>query len=190
MKTARRSAQATKDALVRAIVRLLAERSVAEISVKDVARAAGVNHGLVHRYFGSKEGLVREAVLRTSAGVNRDHPLRDMTIWTFELLRRYPEIARIVARICLDGPRDLLALAAPPPQTRESYIRPIRDALARLGLEGRVNANVLNAAGCAALLGWVVFRPLFEAGFGLPEDADDRFAEIARLLDTFIDADA
>jgi AcrR family transcriptional regulator len=178
--------ESTKDALIRAAIRLLARRSAADISVRDIATAARVNHGLVHRHFGSKDALVREAVRRTSALVRGSQPEGGLTAWSFELLRERPEIARVAARCCLDGPRDLLALAAPSPEFLDSCVAPVRTALERLGLTGIVDPHVANAAGLAAILGWVVFRPLFDAGYRLPPDADERLAEIARLLDALV----
>jgi AcrR family transcriptional regulator len=52
----------TRDALLAAAVELFAERGPAAVSVRDVARHAGVNHGLVHRHFGSKDDLLAEAI--------------------------------------------------------------------------------------------------------------------------------
>ncbi len=47
-----------RDALLDAAADLFAARGPAAVSVRDVAARAGVNHGLVHRHFGSKEALV------------------------------------------------------------------------------------------------------------------------------------
>jgi AcrR family transcriptional regulator len=184
------SADETKEALVQAVIRLLDRRAVADVSVKDIAAEAGVNHGLVHRYFGSKEGLIREAVVRTNALIARQTPRQGRATWLLGLLRERPEIARILARCCLDGPRDLLALAAPPREVREPYVAGIRRGFERMGfLQRPPDPYVINAAGCAAALGWIVFRPLFEHGFGLPEgeEADEEIATIARLLDNFFE---
>jgi AcrR family transcriptional regulator len=43
-------------------VELFAEHGPASVSVRDVACHAGVNHGLVHRHFGSKDDLLAEAI--------------------------------------------------------------------------------------------------------------------------------
>ena len=43
---------------------LLAEVGPRATSVRSVAARAGVNHGLVHHYFGSKEALLREGMKR------------------------------------------------------------------------------------------------------------------------------
>jgi len=45
-------------ALLDAAADLFAARGPAAVSVRDVAARAGVNHGLVHRHFGSKEALI------------------------------------------------------------------------------------------------------------------------------------
>ena len=52
----------TRDALLAAAVELFAERGPASVSIRDIARHAGVNHGLVHRHFGSKDDLLAEAI--------------------------------------------------------------------------------------------------------------------------------
>ncbi len=51
-----------RDALLASAVELFAEHGPASVSIRDVARHAGVNHGLVHRHFGSKDDLLAEAI--------------------------------------------------------------------------------------------------------------------------------
>ena len=45
-------------ALLDAAATLFSARGPASVSVRDIAAHAGVNHGLVHRHFGSKQALV------------------------------------------------------------------------------------------------------------------------------------
>jgi AcrR family transcriptional regulator len=180
-----RGAAATKAALIDAFLRLVARRSVASVSVRDVAAAAGVNHGLVHRHFGSKEGLVREAVAHLSRLVFADER-QGLTARSFAQLAEHPELPIVVARCCLDGPVDLLALAAPPAERLAALVEPMRRLLGRLGLD--IEPHVVNGLGTAALLGWFVFRPLLERGYGLPGDADAQVARIVRALDALLGA--
>jgi AcrR family transcriptional regulator len=171
------------NALVDAVVRLLDRRAAGDISVRDIAAEAGVNHGLVHHYFGSKEALIREAVARTNARVTRERPGDVATAWSFGLFRAHPAIARVLARVCLDGPHDLLPLAAPPRATIEARAAAIRAGAERLGIPLPLDAHVANAVAAAAILGWFVFRPLLDAGFALPRDADEEVARALGLLD-------
>lgn len=55
-------AGSARDALLGAAVELFAEHGPASVSIRDIARYAGVNHGLVHRHFGSKDELLAEAI--------------------------------------------------------------------------------------------------------------------------------
>jgi AcrR family transcriptional regulator len=180
-------AAATQAALIDAFLRLVARRSVASVSVRDVAAAAGVNHGLVHRHFGSKDGLVRAAVAHlTSLAYDEDRA--GLTARSFAVLREHPELPIVVARCCLDGPADLLDRAAPPPERMAALVEPMRALLARLGVG--TDAHVVNGLGTAALLGWFVFRPLLARGYGLPADADAQVAELVASLDRLLGAAA
>ena len=53
--------QPSRQALLDAALRLLADRTPSEISGRDLAGEAGVNYGLVHYYFGSKDDVLRAA---------------------------------------------------------------------------------------------------------------------------------
>jgi AcrR family transcriptional regulator len=182
-KPARRPASETRTALIEALLRLLEKRSAGDLSIRDVAAEAGVNHGLVHRYFGSKEQLVREAIAVASTRAH-DRAGPGLSSRSFEILRRHPLLPIIVARACLDGPRDLLPLAAPPPELIEELAGAMDGFLKKLGVP--VDAHVLNALGTSALLGWFVFRPLLEHGYRLPKDADAQLARLLELLDLFL----
>jgi AcrR family transcriptional regulator len=61
-KTAARSA--AEEALLDAAERLLVDIGYARITTRRVAEEAGVNHGLVHYYFGSNENLLVRALER------------------------------------------------------------------------------------------------------------------------------
>ena len=171
----------TKAALVSALLELWAERPVADISVREIARVAGVNHGLVHRHFGSKEGLVREAA--RVVGERFQTPVSEASLsHVVAQVERAPELARVIARCCLDGPHDALSIAVPPAEDLEELVAPIRPLLAALGLGDDVDPHVVNALSIAAVLGWHLYRPLLE-GLALPEDADAQLARFVERVD-------
>ena len=53
-----RGRAASEKALLEAAMACFAECGPNDVSVRAIAECAGVNHGLVHHYFGSKAGLV------------------------------------------------------------------------------------------------------------------------------------
>ena len=55
-------ATSTRERLVEAATRLFAQHGYAATSIRDIADAAGCNLALISHYFGSKDGLLREAV--------------------------------------------------------------------------------------------------------------------------------
>jgi AcrR family transcriptional regulator len=82
---------------------LFADRPYSEVSTTDIARAAGVTHGLLTYHFGSKRNLYL-AVLRSTLAVPRvpvptvgtdpdvDLALEDMTEWWLTQLEQSPEM--------------------------------------------------------------------------------------------------
>ncbi|GAB2179472.1 TetR/AcrR family transcriptional regulator [Dongia sp. agr-C8] len=58
----RRDKEATKQALLKAAVAVFAERGFDGATTKEVATRAGVNEGLIQRYFGGKAGLLQAIV--------------------------------------------------------------------------------------------------------------------------------
>lgn len=96
--------EAVRRALVDAAVELIVARGLS-VSVRDIAALAGVNHGLVHTYFGSKDALLSAAFdeinTRAAAELTDDgYPPIDLA------LRRGGEAARAVARVMLEADRD------------------------------------------------------------------------------------
>lgn len=62
----RRGGRSTREAILEAAVTLFAERGYAGTTLRAVTAAAGVDVALVSHFFGGKEGLFEEAVLKRS----------------------------------------------------------------------------------------------------------------------------
>lgn len=92
-------------AIVAAAVELFALHGPASVSIRDVARRAGVNHGLVHRHVGSKDQLVAAAIAAAT------EPLLPGALATsgfdvdaaVAVVHRDPAAARLIARVLVDG---------------------------------------------------------------------------------------
>jgi len=158
-------------ALVDAAAELILKRGL-NISVRDIAAAANVNHGLVHTYFGSKEALLTAALddLNARAAENSTRSGFPTTDPNDEHLR---ELARAFARVTLDAPND--------PFTSHPMVDGWREALAEaephLGRD-EVDARVIIAASLG--LGWALFSDHLAKVFGLSPErralVDERVA--------------
>ena len=93
---------AVRTALIEATIELIVKKGLS-MSVREIAARADVNHGLVHTYFGGKDGLITTAFDTISQrGVDeldeRGFPPTDLAE------RRGGEIAKALARAMLDDP--------------------------------------------------------------------------------------
>ena len=65
-----------RDALVKATIREVGQRGSSEVTVSQIARAAGVSSALAHHYFGTKDALLLSAmrhILKAYGEEVRDH---------------------------------------------------------------------------------------------------------------------
>ena len=104
-----RGSDAVRDALIAAAARMLGEVGPSSISVRDVARRAGVNHGQVHHYFGGKHGLLVAAMRKLAqdhfdASYERSngHPIPPMFA-----LAQDEDYWRAVCHVVMDNHLDL-----------------------------------------------------------------------------------
>jgi AcrR family transcriptional regulator len=67
----------TREALISAAGQLAAVRGFASVTVRAIARQAGVNAGTIHYHFGGKEQLFA-TVVRTVMQVWKEHPLEEL----------------------------------------------------------------------------------------------------------------
>ncbi|MCX7620768.1 MAG: TetR/AcrR family transcriptional regulator [Acidimicrobiales bacterium] len=152
---------AVKRALLDAGRQLFAVRGPNSVSVRELAAVAGVNHGLVHRYFGSKDGLLG-AVLDDLA-----HQIADTVTSELQPIDLDDSTVdaywRVLARAILDG-RD--------PATLQSDFPTVRALVAKGRADGHSpSASRERAAHVLALeLGWRMFKPFLAAATGLRLD--------------------
>ena len=152
---------ATEAGLIEAATQLFDRRNPGSVSVREIAKLAGVNHGLVHHYFGSKQALVQAVLddlsskarssLAAGTAMDQDSPTLTYT--------------RILGRVMLEG-SDLTPLPAS---------HPILVQLAALardvgGLDDR-SARIRASQGAALAMGWLLFEPLLVQSGGL--EAED-----------------
>lgn len=165
-------------AILAAAADLFAECGPAATSIRDIAARSKVNHGLVHRHFGSKENLVG-AVLEhlgttTTALLQAGAPAP-------EVERALDRHIRVLARALLDGYR------VGQLQTRFPGVSQLLDGV-RSRHDSELDARVAVANAVALQLGWRLFEPFLRSAAGIGEmtDADLQQAisvEVARLVE-------
>ena len=156
-----------RDEVVAAVLRsaadLFAERGPAATSIRDIAAHSHVNHGLIHRHFGSKDRLVA-AVLDYLGG-----HLADLLAEGADGGRVSTAVERqlrVIARASLDG-YQIGKLQERFP-TMEILIESVRSRHA-----SEQDARLAAAHTIALQMGWYLFGGFLRAATGL-EDLDDR----------------
>jgi len=157
-----------------AALELLADRGPREVTVRDIAAAAGVNHALVHRHFGTKDELIRTVLREESASIARaaSDGGRD-TAGLLALLDEHPAYWRILARTVLDSP-DLLDGVDMP--AADAFVHLVGGA--RRGASARTNAAMAGAL----VLGWIVFGEHLSRVVDVDVDGADLAAAVARVV--------
>ena len=151
---------------------LFSTRGVNAVSIRDIAAKAGVNHGLIHRHFGSKEKL-RKAVqdrlsqrIRDDIGEPRD--ARDGFQRGFRSLQTQKTYWKLMAMTILeDGFQGNL-------QSEYPYVRRMTELVEKAQKEGRLrndlDPRVIVAGGFALGLGLMLFERYILPGVGLDQE--------------------
>ncbi len=172
-----RGPAAVQASLIAAASDLFVAHGATAVSVREIADAAGVNHGLVHHYFHSKHGLV-EAVLDDLAGQAATALESGVDLAPDGPLARYVVVA---SRILLDG-GDPAALE---PEVTATLVRRLAeidpgDGHGRAPRPSRA-ARMRHARRMATMIGWLLFEPVITGAAGLADE--DRRLLRRHLLD-------
>jgi AcrR family transcriptional regulator len=176
----------TRQVILAAARDLFARRGVHDVSVRQIAAAAGVNHALVHRYFGTKSDMVAEILENEAAAMSSmARPEADtgaslaalIEVFSYALTEGRTSLL-LMLRAEIDG-------LAPERLLDGSPLRPLallagwleEQGAATDGADPRVVAMVLGAA----LMGLASVRPMLAAGVGL--EGEDPDAVLRQCLD-------
>ena len=170
-------------AVLKAAGELFSERGVASVTIRDIAARAGVNHGLIHRHFGSKENLRRKVQDHLAAEVRREigepDDLEGVIRQGLRALGKRDAYLRTMARTLLDGgfEGDI--------QSEFPFVRRMVGLTAPARDEGRLPAKTdlpaLVAGSLALALGLLIFSDYILPGTGLDElSRPEAFERIVR----------
>ena len=156
-----------REALLDAATELFASHGANAVSVRDIAKHAHVNHGLVHRHFGSKAALHKEVLdrlaYRVSATVtpNEEGDLRGLMSQVLAGTAAHDAYFRILARALLDG-AEVSSI-----QTKFPVAQMMVRAAEQSGMD---KPKEFVARRIAAGLGWLIFEPYIRAATGMNDE--------------------
>src|SRR5687768_7027678 len=174
------------DAVLDAAERLFAAAGPSDVSLRAIAQEAGVNYGLVHRHFGTKDDLFDQLLLRYQRR------------WTVRLEGGDLDYAGALEQMLGTG-RDagtyLRLLAWTLLSDREEPSDPHRrhaelDRLPALRGGSDEEATMVTAAGLAFAFGWRFFNPFIRSALHLDDVEDAALIDKMReVLHAIVDAE-
>lgn len=189
MASPRGDSAVTRREILAAARELFAAHGVDSVSVRQIAAAAGVNHALVHRYFGTKDEMVA-AILRaegeTMSAMKRPEAdsatsLAALRAVLVHALTEGRTTLLLMLRAEIDGLEPERLLEGAP-------LRPLpllRAWLAENAPDGAaVDAEALTMVIGAAVMGLVSCRPMLAAGAGATAEDDDEL--LRRTVDVLV----
>jgi AcrR family transcriptional regulator len=180
----RRSREDVSEALIEAAAALASERGSGHVTVRDIAKRAGVNATFVHRYYGSKQDLMRAAIRRAQERLaSRIDEVPDVLEGAAAIVHatlRERELIATLTRAALDGVfRDI---PAGNPAMALLVQRFEREAAAS-GSRGRHDPRVVVACLSAAAVGYALLGDYIRHGTGLDGHSED---EVEAMLVEFL----
>lgn len=161
------STRNAKGALLDAARRLAGQRPARPFGVREVARAAGVNHSLVYRYYGSLEGLLEEATADRDAMALRildDRGPDGIIAALFDLVVEQPFVVSRLAEVSLGAHGDGWSQQA-------NLVRRIRDRIADLHPEMEPDEVAARTASLvSAAFGYVLYEKFLAASLRWPTE--------------------
>jgi AcrR family transcriptional regulator len=191
-----RDREATVAAIVAAATELLARKGPDGFGLAELGTRAGISFGLIHRYFGGKEGLLKEALRQPFArqlarvlelypddGETRRGPAPLVEL-LFNAQERNPDYVRLIAWGVLTELLTDDVFAAQRPIVDSLLDRYRRDLLADGATD--VDARAVAALLLTATLGFQLFRPMLRSLLEADADFDAAYRRhLEHALESF-----
>jgi len=168
---------------------LFAKRGPRAVTVRQVAERAGVSHALVHKYFGSKDELIRAVLDRVdvsrTASANRSESLKDVYQEMLPRVMAQRDHSMMLVRSAMEGTEyvslaerirttaAMVALARKTAVSGATPSPPPRD----------IDPRVLVSAVTAMILGWASIEDWVWPTTGLdPADKDEVYRQLIEIV--------
>ncbi|MDH3706347.1 MAG: TetR/AcrR family transcriptional regulator [Acidimicrobiia bacterium] len=161
----------SRAALLASATCLFAERGPGAVSAREIARHAGVNYALIHRHFGTKDGLLQAVLLELSSSLDDDLALPRHGDRAAALLADHEDLWRILAFLSLENQEWVTSHVG-----THTGFQALSDVV-RATESDAETARVRAGVGAAMVMGWVILRPFI-----------DRLAELGDIDESKIQA--
>jgi TetR/AcrR family transcriptional regulator, repressor for neighboring sulfatase len=181
--------EAIKEAILDAAEEILAKHNPDEVSVRQIAKAAKINHSLVHRHFGTKENVivaVHERIIeRMALSISGAEQLEGNMALIFKTSKDNHSRRILLTRAMLNGINPHLIQNHFPVMHR--LLNLVKKQKADLENPSKYDAEVLTAFFTAAVMGWFLYEPFLLASTGLEEkNQEEIHNQIVELLEEAI----
>jgi AcrR family transcriptional regulator len=151
-----------RQAVTEAAERLFRERSPADVTLREIAAEAGVNHSLLYRYFRTKEAILASVFYNVVGDIRANFieaPEGRAALREVQYLHDAPGYARALAWAILEGTNLDLLFTNPdtggeehePPMSKAPLKKPRRDA--------DIDSRVVVASFLVLAMGWDLYEP-------------------------------
>jgi TetR/AcrR family transcriptional regulator, repressor for neighboring sulfatase len=181
-----RGGEAIKEAILQTTEKLLKKHNPTDISLRQIAKAANINHSLIHRYFGTKENVilaVHERIIgKLGAQFSSIDSLDGNIERLFKIAEENPSRRILLARAMLDGADPQLIQHHFP--TVHQLIELLRKKKSEVDDPSEYDPEILAAFFVATVMGWFLYEPFLLASTGLEKkDKDKVHKAIIELLE-------
>lgn len=193
MSQRKRNPAKTRNAILQAARHLFAQRDISAVSIRDIAEAAGVSHGLVQQYFGTREQMIAAIIQNEIEEFGRrfapipaedaEEALEGVRSTLMAGRARFHDYAVLITRAQLTGiqPETMLDPAMPTPAAGLAAM--IRDLQAKAPTNAvKMDPRLVSAYINAVLFAFESLSPWLMTSVGLkPRDYEARHGEIVDI---------
>jgi AcrR family transcriptional regulator len=171
--------EAVKEAILKSAEELFSQHGASAVSIRDIARHANVNQGLIHRHFQSKQNLALQVMdrlaRRAQIGIGGPTDLVKTIRQAMKGIQANERYFRLMARSLLDAEGDA------PVQSGYPFIEKLVKLAAKAQAEGRLSQSldprVFIAGGLSQTLGLLIYSDYILPATGLDDMPRDQAVE-------------